>query len=234
MNDSQATTTRVTATESSESNGFRRLAAISGIVTVIVGMFTGVLAGSVPMLGDSTAEIAEYYSNNLGAHRLVVLLGALLAIPITVFLIGVYRSMSNADVPNRTAWAAVFMYGAVMSSATAGLREALYAMAVSSGSAGLESATLQVLSNGANIAGATLGAWFAVMFGGLAIVVFQSNRPSRWYGSLVAVVAILGVLSVVDTVSTSTAGIFATLSFAGFVVWMLVTAIVMLRRPLVA
>ena len=233
MADGATATTLETNTEARKTQGFRRLAAISGFVTVAVGVVTGVLQGIVPVLGDSATEVAAYYANSIGAHRLAVVIAALLAIPITIILVGVYRSLSTADVPQRSAWATVFLYGAIMSSATAGLREVLYAAAVHYGSAGLEPATLQVLSDGSHIAGATLGVWLAVTIGSVAIVSFLSKNPVRWYGWLCVIVATLGILSVIDTVSISTGGVFAALGFAGFVLWMLITAIVMYRRPLI-
>ena len=231
MTETTSTTTRKASRERSD---FRRVAGISGIVTVIFGIGTGVLTGTVPVLGDSATDVATYYASNTGAHRLVVVFGALLAIPIAIFLVGVHRSLSNADVPQGSAWATVFLYGAIMSSATAGLREALYATAVHYGAAGTEPAILQLLSDGANIAGATLGVWLAVTIGSVAIVSFQSKNPSRWYGWLSAVAATLGIFSVIDTVSLTTGGILAMLGFAGFVLWVLITGIVMYRRPLMS
>ena len=232
MTDMAASTSQSTPTSEMESQGFRRLAAISGFVAVAVGTVTGVLTGVVPVLGDSTADVVGYYTNNIGSHRLVVVLGALLAIPIAVVLVGVYRSLAIADIPHRSGWATVFLFGAIMSSASAGLRETLYAAAVYYGNAGPDPATLQLLSDLSHIAGATLGVWLAVAIGSVAIVTFKSKNGARWYGWFSAVSATLGILSVIDTVSISTGGAFAAMGFGGFVLWMLVTAIVMYRRPL--
>lgn len=44
----------------------------------------------------------------------------------------------------------------------------------------------------------------------------------------------VATVSVVDTVNLSTGGALASLAFMGFIVWMLTSSIVMLRRPLIA
>lgn len=235
MTDTTSTTTReMLRARGKKRSNFRRTAAISGIVTVILGIATGVMAGTVPVLGSSATDIAAYYATNTGAHRLAVVISALLAIPITIFLVGVYRSLVTEDNSQRSAWATVFLYGAIMASATAGLREGLYAIAVRHGGTGLEPGTLQVLNDGSQIVGATLGAWLAVTIGSVAVATFQSPTRARWYAWFCTVVATLGILSVIDTVSLTTGGIFAMLGFAGFVLWVLITAIVMYRRPLMS
>lgn len=205
--------------------GHRRLAGTAGIVTVAVGAVTFPLTGSVPVLGDSATDVAAYFAANGGAHEAAVVIAALLAIPIALFMVGVYRALADSPF-----WAAAFLYGAVMMSATAGLREALYALAVRQGDTGLDPAILQVVSDGSQIAGATLGAWMAVAIGSVAVVSFR--KGSKWYAWLSAVVAAIAAVSVIDTVNLSTGGALASLAFMGFLIWMLVSAIVMVRRPL--
>lgn len=117
-------------------------------------------------------------------------------------------------------------------SATAGLKEALYALGVRQGDTGLDPAVLRVVSDGSQIAGATLGAWIAVAIGGVATAVFRNGNPIRWYGPLCVVVVVLGVLSVIDIVSTATGGIFAMLGFMGSIIWMPTSSVIMVRRSL--
>lgn len=87
-----------------------------------------------------------------------------------------------------------------------------------------------MISDGGRIAGATLGAWTAVTIGSVALVSFR--KGSRWYAWLSAVVAAIVAVSVIDNVNLSTGGALASLAFMGFIIWMLVSAIVMVRRPL--
>ena len=215
-----------------EPDGFRRVAAIAGIGAVVVGMTTIPLMGSAPGLGDSADVIGAYFAGNADPHRLAVVVAALLAIPIAVFLAGVYRSLAAGSGRSTTGWATVFLYGAIMMSATAGMKEALYALGVRYAATDPDPGVLALVSDGSNIAGATLGVWLAVAVGAVSIAATRTTNAPRWYAGLSGLVAALGVISVIDTVSTSTGGAFAEAAFGGFILWMLTSAIVMLRRPL--
>ena len=111
-------------------DGLRRVAAIAGIAAVAVGMVTIPLMGSAPVLGDSAEDIGAYFAGSADLHRLVVVIGALLAIPMVLFFAGVHWALVVSSGRSASAWATVFLYGAIMMSATAGLKEALYAFAV--------------------------------------------------------------------------------------------------------
>jgi hypothetical protein len=54
-----------------------------------------------------------------------------------VHMIGVYRTLAAADRTGNRSWPMVFLYGAVMMSAKAGLQETLYAVMALHGGAGL-------------------------------------------------------------------------------------------------
>jgi hypothetical protein len=123
----------------------------------------------------------------------------------------------------------VFLYGAVMMSATAGLSEGLFAIPVLREGA-FEPSTLRALNDGSQIAFATVGVWAAVAIGSVAVATFQHRIRAAWYGWVSLLAAVLGVLGVIDTVSTTTGGVFGQLAFfAGFVAWTVVTSILMLR-----
>jgi hypothetical protein len=189
------------------------------------------LLGSVPVLGDSEADVAAYFAHDTSPHRIAVVFAALLSIPIAIFLTGVHRSLASAQGRSVTGWTTVFLYGAIMMSATAGLREALYAIAVRYADTQPDPAVLRLISDGSQIAAATLGAWMALTVGSVAVVALR-GATARWYSRLTSAAAIAAVVSVVDTVNTSTAGALASLAFVGFVVWMLASSVVMMRRPL--
>ena len=59
------------------------------------------------------------------------------AVPLTVYMIGVYRTLAAPDRTGNGPWPMVFLYGAVMMSATTGLQETLYAVLALHGDAGL-------------------------------------------------------------------------------------------------
>jgi hypothetical protein len=213
-------------------DGFRRIAGIAGVTAIGVGLITMPLMGSAPGLGASPEEIAAYFTSSVGPHRLNVVIGALLAIPLVLFFAGVHRALASAPGRSGAGWATVFLYGAIMMSATAGLREVLYALAVRSAAREPNPDVLAAVSDGSNIAAATLGAWLAVTVGAVAIAALRSARTPRWYVGLCGVVAVVAVVSVLDTVLTTTGGALAAAAFLGFIIWTLTSAVVMLRRPL--
>jgi hypothetical protein len=54
------------------------------------------------------------------------------------------------------------------------------------------------------------------------------------YAGLCVLVAGLAAVSVIETVSTSTGGALSGAASGSFILWMLTSAVVMLRRPLLA
>jgi hypothetical protein len=160
-------------------DGFRRVAAVAGIAAVAVGMVTIPLMGSAPVLGDSAEDIGAYFAGNADLHRPAVVIAALLAIPIVLFFAGVHRALVVSSGRSASAWATVFLYGAIMMSATAGLKEALYAVAVRYAATDPDLGVLAVLSDSSAIAGATLGAWLAVTVGAVWSPGSRWSRSSR-------------------------------------------------------
>jgi hypothetical protein len=128
----------------------------------------------------------------------------------------------------------VFLYGAIMMSATAGLKEALYAVAVRYAATDPDLGVLALVSHASSIAGATLGAWLAVTVAAVGIAAWRDRTAPRWYAGLCCLVAGLAVVSVIETVSTSTGGALSGAAFGSFILWMLTSAVAMLRRPLLA
>lgn len=207
---------------------FSRTAGLAGLLAVAFGFVQIAFVGTTPGVGDSAAKVAAYFADNVSGHRVGVVISALLAIPIALFFIGVYRPLVAADRTRGSAWAPLFLFGTIMMSATAGLSEALFAIPVLREGAGLAPETLRALNDGTLIARATVGVWVAVAVGGVAAASFQHHIRAQWYGCFCALVAVLGALSVVDTVSTGTAGIFSNLAFFAFILWTVVTSVLML------
>ena len=231
MTDTLATLDPSATHAATEPDGFRRIAAIAGIITGLAGLASFPFLGSVPVLGDSEADVVAYFAHDTSPHRTAVMFAALLGIPIAIFFTGVHRSLASAHGRSVTGWTTVFLYGVIMMSATAGLQEALYAIAVHYADSQPDLAVLRLLSDGSQIVGATLGAWMALAMGSVAVVALR-GATARWYTLLTGAVAIAAVVSVIETVNTSSAGALASLAFGGFFVWMLASSIVMLRRPL--
>lgn len=212
-------------------DGFAKLAAAAGFVTFVLGLAMAPLSGTAPGLGDAPADVVAYFTSDVGNHQATVVLSAFLGLPIALVFAGVYRALARSSVPAASGWSGLFLFGAVMMSATAGVQEALLGLAVHQGEVDPDPGLLRLLSDGANVAGASLGVWLAVAFGAVAVVVLRADGP-RWYGIGTAVIAAIGLVSIVDTTGAGTDGALAEVAFTGFVLWVLATSVVLLRRPL--
>ena len=208
---------------------FERIAGIAGLVSIAAGVAQMLIAGEQPGLGASADAVASFFASDVDAHKIGVVIAALLALPLSVFLVGVYRTFAAADRARDTSWATLFLLGAIMMSATAGMSEGLYATAALRHGDGLAPETLRMLNDASQIALATLGVWIAVTVGSIAAATFLLGVRARWYGWFCSLAAVLGVLAVIDTVSTGTDGIFAQLAFGFTIIWLLITSVLMLR-----
>jgi hypothetical protein len=208
---------------------FQRIAGVAGLLTLALGICQLVAVGNAPGLGASASEVADYFGADRTAHSIGVVLAAVIAIPMVVFLVGVHRTLAAADRTMNTSWSTIFLYGAVMMSATAGAREGGFAVLALRGGKGLAPESLQVMNDAILIAAATLGVWLAVAVGSVAVATFRHHIRPAWYGWLSALGAILGALSLIETVNTSTDGILATVAFlVGVIIWGTVTSVLML------
>ncbi|MEO5841027.1 MAG: hypothetical protein ABIQ73_21800 [Acidimicrobiales bacterium] len=209
---------------------FERIAGIAGVFTVAAGVAQLLIAGVQPGLGASADTVVAFFAKDVDAHKIGVVMSAVLGIPISVFFVGVHRTLTAADRARESSWATLFLVGAIMLSATAGMSEGLYATAVLRRGEGLAPETLRMLNDGSQIARATFGVWIAVALGSVAAATFHHGIRARWYGWFCAAAALLGVLAVIDTVSTGTDGVFAQLAFGiGVIVWLTITSVLMLR-----
>ena len=210
---------------------FPRLAGIAGLSAVVAGIVQGVIVGEIPGLGASTDEVVEFFAGDSTALKIGVAVPALLAIPIAMFFIGVYRTLAIGDRGKDSYWAPLFLMASIMMSAQAGIMEGLFGALALRGGEGVDAETVRLVNDGSQIASATVGVWAAVALGAISAATFINKVRPAWYGWFTAVAAVLGALSVIDTVSTSTGGIFAFLSFFfGFILWMIITSILMLRE----
>lgn len=208
-----------------------RIAGFAGLSAVVIGTAQAVVVGEIPGLGASTTEVVDFFAGDSSALKIGVVVPALLAIPIALFFIGVYRTLAIGDRENDSYWAPLFLMGSVMMSASAGISEGLFAMLALRGGEGLSPETIRLVNDGSQIASATIGVWAAVALGAVVAATFLNKVRPAWYGWFTAAAAVLGVLGVIDTVSTSSGGIFALLAFfGGFILFTIVTSVLMIRE----
>lgn len=210
---------------------FGRVAGVAGLAAVAIGIAFTAATGDPPGLRASASEVAAHFGQDPSLRRVAVLVPALLGIPIALFFSGVHRSLRQADDRRGTAWATMFLYGAIMMSATSGLGEVLYSVGVLREGSGSSPEVLRLLLDAGAMARATLGAWIAVAVGAVAAATFTTGLRPRWYGWYCTVAALLGAAAVADTVSTG-GGLLSQLAFViGFLLFMVITSVFMLRDP---
>src|SRR6185369_3431037 len=84
---------------------FSRFAGIAGLLAVAVGVVQAVSLGTTPGLDDSAASVTAYFADNSSGHKVGVVIAALLAIPLALFFVGVYRTLVAADRTRGSVWA---------------------------------------------------------------------------------------------------------------------------------
>ena len=82
-------------------------------MAIAVGLTQVVLVGNPPVLGASAAEVSGYFATNGTAHRMGVVIAALLAVPIAIYMVGVHRTLAAVDRTVNTSWSTLFLYGAL-------------------------------------------------------------------------------------------------------------------------
>ena len=225
-----ATVAPRSATQERAGVSLPRLAGVAGLSSVVIGIAQGTYVGEFPGLGASTEEVVEFFTGDSTALKVGVVVPALLAIPLAVFFVGVYRTLKIGDREHDSYWAPLFLIGSIMMSAQAGISEGLFGILALRGGEGLEPETMRMINDGSQIAAATVGVWAAVALGAVAAATLLNKVRPAWYGWFAALGAVLGALSVIDTVSTSSGGIFAFLAFfVGFILFIVITSILMLR-----
>lgn len=118
--------TPVAATSAGGGISVPRIAGIAGLSAFVVGMAQGFIVGEIPGVGASTEEVVDFFAGDSTALKIGVVVPALLAIPIALFFMGVYRTLKIGDRANDTYWAPLFLLAAAMMSAQAGISEGLF------------------------------------------------------------------------------------------------------------
>ncbi len=102
---------------------FQRAAGIFALLTGAVILPVEFAGGSQPSLGASPAKVAAYFAAHTAVHKAWVILVVAAALPVALYMTAVYQTLSRAG---DTPWRTMFLYGAVMMSATAGMNETIY------------------------------------------------------------------------------------------------------------
>ena len=213
---------------------WERWSAFGALGFVVLVIVTVILPGSPPKPSDSQAKIANFIFDNSKELRWSAFIGALATVLLFWWAGSVWRMLRRAEggSPRLTVVAiaglvfgtALFAVGSVVMSATA--------MAVIPGGGGVHDVKLLFLLQGALAAGGGVGV--AVFVGAFSIVVIRSHvLPAAlgWYGGLVAVVLVAAAAGMASTKDVYF--VVGFIGFAGLLIWLVITAILMLRAPAV-
>jgi hypothetical protein len=203
-----------------------RLAALSGLLAVVLVFVGSGISGSSPDLGASRATVAAWVARQhatVGSYAggLLELAGILAMIVFAATLWAVLRRAEGGD-----GVLAATAFGAGLASATLKLASAppLFAAVWRShhGSDPLLATALVDMNNVAFVLTWTVD---AVMLGAAAIVILRSRALPRWLGWLGAVAAAVSLLSVPVADRVPPVGILLTF------VWIVSLSVVLFRRP---
>ncbi len=203
-----------------------RLAALSGLVAVVLVFLGSGIGGSSPDLGASRATISAWVAKQHAttgsyAGGLLELLGILAMIVFAATLWSVLRRAEAGD-----GVLAATAFGAGLVSATLKLASFPAAFAaVWRSRQGFDPQLATALVDMNNVAFVLTWTVDAVMLGAAAIVILKSRALPRWLGWLGAVAAAISLLSAPVASRVPPVGILLTF------VWIVSVSVVLFRRP---
>ena len=206
-----------------------KLAAAGGIVGVVLFIVAGIVYGSPPGVDDDASSVASFFADHRDRVLCTVFLQGLGVLAILWFLGALVQAMRDAG-EARLATAAFGSFLLAFSlGSTAALARATLAYSIADEGADLV-LPLYHLSVVVDVFASLLGAG---LFAAVAGATLRAGIFARWWGWLSALAALLSVLSATawarDGFWSPTGG----LSFVGFgvfLVWMLVTSILLTMK----
>jgi hypothetical protein len=215
-----------------EDSIWERWAPVGGIVFAVLIAVAGLIAGTPPKLTDSTAKIGKYLADHQGVLRWSAYIGAV-GTGFALWWAGsVWRCIRAAE--GGTPMLAVTAVGGLLLGLSVAMVSSIITAVLATPGVGLGTGAGSVrffyVLTSALFGGVGIG---IIAFAGAFSVVIVRTRvlPSLvgWFGLLVAIVWIPGAA----VMSTTRDAVFV-IDFVGFLLfalWVLVTSIVMLRRP---
>lgn len=208
-------------------------AGIAAVILFVIGFVVGP-SGAPPGFDDSAKEVQAWIQDNRSALQATTALGFGVLVAIAVFLGSVYRCLRTAEPLPRMSIAALAGGIALLAAGTVGSAAelaALYHVEKLGADSVLALWDLSVFGYLFVLAG------FSVLAGATAAIGMRSGVLPAWHAYFSAAAAIY--VLVVGWVGTFTeTGVFAAadgalglISFLVLIVWLLATAIVLLRQP---
>ena len=210
---------------------FNRIAAISGVIAVVLGVLHGALLGDRPTLDDPIEDVVQYIGDDLTMHRLSMVLGILVLPFFIVFFAGIVSKLRDGDRELNEAWGIAALAGAISVGAAAAIADTFVVLLFLRGGDGLDDSTVRVIYDGFVVAYGSAGIAIAGVTGSVAIAAIRREFWPSWYGWLSALAAVIGFISVGGILWTSSTGLLLGFAaFIGFRVWTLATSVLMYRE----
>jgi hypothetical protein len=219
-----------------DQNRREQLGAASGIVAVILILASFVFGiDEPPGFNDSADQVANFVADNRSELQATTALTLLAGVFVIWFLGSLSQALRRAEGSGPGRLAPIAFAGGILAFAFAGVGTGLqWATAYHEG---LDPLVIQALWDSGNILFLfAAGAGFAILVGASSVVALTTGALPRllgWYGALLAlytiVVATLTPFADTGALSPSD-GALGFIAFFGFLVWILVTSIVLVRR----
>jgi hypothetical protein len=210
---------------------FNRIAAIGGVVGVLLVLPNLILLGDQPTLDDPTADVIDYLADDVDLHRTASILGVLTMPFFVVFFAAVVSKMRANDREHGEGWAIAALAAAILFGATSMTGDALTGVLFLRAGEGLDAAAVRAIYDASWLSYASGGIALGALAASVAIPTIQHRFWPVWYGWLSGVVAVLGVISVAGVQWTSdTALVLSFAMFLGFLVWTVVTSVLLYRE----
>jgi hypothetical protein len=211
---------------------WERWSAFGALGFVVLSIVIAMLPGSFPKPSDSQAKIAKFLFDNSKELRWTAFVGAIATVLLFWWVGAVWRMLRRAEGGSPrlavVALAGIVTAGALLAAGSAVMSAT--AMAILQGGGGVHDPKLLFLLQGVLIALAGVGA--ALFVAACSIVFVRTHvMPAGlgWFGGLVALVLVVGGAG-----AASTKDVYFYFGFAGLVgllLWVVITAILMLRAP---
>jgi hypothetical protein len=214
---------------------WKKVTGWSGIVFVVLFVVGLVIAGDGPALGDSAADVREWFDDNESAVAWITWSGALgFALFFLLFASGLRSILGPADAANEGIWSRLSFAGAIVFVALGGAGSAFWAVLGQEDVRSVASdGTVKALAAfDTLIFGAVLPWGIAVFLIGASVVILQSGVMAKWLGWLGLASTLLIVIGTLWPFAGDDESFLAILTFIGLplaLIWSLGVSIEILR-----
>jgi hypothetical protein len=202
---------------------FRRLAALAGLVFVVLIVANIIMLGTQPSPEDSVDEVISYLDDDHDLHKVASYVGHLVLIPGAIFFAGLVSLVRISDREHGESWGTAALIGALGLAMSGGMGDVALG--------GLDAAAVRGLWDLQWVAYTSGGAAVFVLVGAVAVPGVLHRLYPTWYGVLSILVALAGLVGLAATVVRNNGDVLSVIGLLPFLIWVLVTSWLMMREP---